>query len=62
MATGTTQDKSRSSLFPVLGLGMDQLGEDARTLFSDLAVLARRVLAPVDMLTSLWEQKVGCGG
>lgn len=57
-----TQDKSsKSALFPVLGLGVDQLGEDARTLFFNLVVLARGVLAPVDMLANLWEQKVGSG-
>lgn len=59
MATDITQDKSKSVLFPVLGLGMDEIGEDARTLFFNLVVLARGVPAPVDLLTNLWEQKVG---
>ena len=61
MAAGIAHDKAKSVLFPVLGLGMDELGEDARTLFFNLVVLARGVPAPVDMLTHLWEQKVGCG-
>ena len=61
MAADITHDKAKSVLFPVLGLGMDELGEDARALFFNLVVLARGVPAPVDMLTNLWEQKVGCG-
>lgn len=59
MPPGITQAKSKSALFPVLGLGVDQLGEDAQTLFLSLVVLARGIAAPVDMLTNLWEQKVG---
>lgn len=60
MATDITQDKSKSVLFPVLGLSMDQLGGDALTLFFNLVVLAHGVPVPVDMLTNLWQQKVGC--
>lgn len=60
MANDITSDRSKSTMFPILGLSMDQLGEDARTLFFNLVVLARGVPAPVDMLTNLWEQKVEC--
>lgn len=59
MAADVNQDSSKSVLFPVLGLGMDQLGADARDLLLNLVVLARGISAPVDMLTNLWERKVG---
>eukprot|EP00752_Nemacystus_decipiens_P007809 g6974.t1 len=61
IAGDVTPNKSKSVLFPVLGLSVDQLGEDARNLFFHLVVLARGVPAPVDMLTNLWEQKDDLG-
>ena len=60
MPHGTSRNKSKLALFPVLGLSIDQLYEDTRDLFFSLVVLAHGVPAPVDMLTNLWEQKVGC--
>eukprot|EP00752_Nemacystus_decipiens_P018671 g16739.t2 len=61
MGSDVTPDQSKLVLFPVLGLSVDQLGEDSRNLFFSLVVLARGVPAPVDMLTNLWEQKDDLG-
>ena len=58
MNADTGDDPTKLSLFPVLDLSLESLGEDEQRLFLSLVVLARGVLAPVSMLASIW-QKVG---
>ena len=49
-------DPTKLSLFPVLDLSLESLGEDEQRLFLSLVVLARGALAPAPMLASIWEK------
>eukprot|EP00903_Cladosiphon_okamuranus_P006464 g6324.t1 len=49
-------DPTKLSLFPVLDLSLESLGEDELRLFLTLVVPARVLLAPARMLVSIWQQ------
>eukprot|EP00752_Nemacystus_decipiens_P005303 g4810.t1 len=51
-----SDDPTKQSLFRVLDLSLDSLGEDEQHLFLSLVVLARGVLAPTPMLASIWQK------
>lgn len=52
-------DPTKLSMFSVLDLSLDSLGEDEQNLFLRLVVLARGVLAPASMLASIWQKVPG---
>ena len=56
MNTGIGDDPTKLSLFPVLDLSLESLGEDEQRLFLSLVVLARGVVAPAPMLANLWQK------
>ena len=56
MNAGIGDDQTKLSLFPVLDLSLESLGEDEQHLFLSLVVLARGVSAPIPMLASIWQK------
>eukprot|EP00752_Nemacystus_decipiens_P017370 g15565.t2 len=56
MNADNTDDPTKLSLFPVLDLSLESLGEDEQRFFLSLVVLARGVLAPASMLASIWQK------
>eukprot|EP00903_Cladosiphon_okamuranus_P009156 g8749.t1 len=56
MDAGIGDDRTKKSLFPVLGLSLEYLGEDEQRLLLSLVVLAPGVSAPVTMLASIWQK------
>lgn len=57
MAKGGT----RTSIHHVLDTSFDELGASKQRMFLSVAVLAKGVIAPEDMLTSLWKVEVSMG-
>eukprot|EP00752_Nemacystus_decipiens_P009335 g8343.t1 len=56
MNTDIGHDPTKLSLFPVLDLSLESLGEEEQRLFLSLVVLARGALAPASMLASIWQK------
>lgn len=54
--TATGGDSIERSLFTVLDMSLESMGQQERRQFLGLVVLAHGVAAPVPMLASLWSQ------
>ncbi|CAM9102671.1 unnamed protein product, partial [Sphacelaria rigidula] len=56
MSRDIADDKSKTSLFPVLSVSLEELGREEQDMFLSLVVLARGVGASTAMLAALWEK------
>ena len=56
MNASVGDDPTKLSLFPVLDLSLESLGEDEKRLFLSLVVLTHGALAPTPMLASIWQK------
>ena len=56
MSRDIAEDKSKTSLFSVLSVSLEELGEEEEVMFLCLVVLARGVWASTAMLATLWEK------
>ncbi|CAM9231963.1 unnamed protein product, partial [Sphacelaria rigidula] len=56
MSRDIADDKSKRSLYPVLSVSLEELGQEQQDMFLSLVVLARGVWASTAMLATLWEK------
>ncbi|CAM9482616.1 unnamed protein product, partial [Sphacelaria rigidula] len=56
MSRDIADDKSKRSLYPVLSVSLEELGQEEQDMFLSLVVLTRGVWASTAMLAALWKK------